>query len=44
MAVPTCYKCSSKTFTHVDKEFGGLMTRIIFCEQCGTVIGTVIAI
>lgn len=22
MAVPTCYKCSSKTFTHVE-EFGG---------------------
>jgi predicted nucleic-acid-binding Zn-ribbon protein len=44
MAVPTCIKCGAKEFTHQDKEFGGLMTRIVFCSNCGAVIGVVIAI
>jgi DNA-directed RNA polymerase subunit M/transcription elongation factor TFIIS len=43
-AVPTCAKCGATEFTHQDQEFGGEMTRIIFCTSCGAVIGIVIAI
>jgi DNA-directed RNA polymerase subunit M/transcription elongation factor TFIIS len=44
VAVPTCAKCGATKFTHQDQEFGGEMTRIIFCTSCGAVIGVVIAI
>jgi hypothetical protein len=42
--VPTCTKCGDTEFTHQDKEFGGTMTRIIFCSNCGASIGVTIAI
>jgi DNA-directed RNA polymerase subunit M/transcription elongation factor TFIIS len=44
MSVPTCTKCEATEFIHQDQEFGGEMTRIIFCSTCGTVIGVVVAI
>jgi hypothetical protein len=44
IAVPTCTKSRATEFTHQDKEFGGLMTRIIFCSSCSAVIRVVIAI
>ncbi len=43
-SVPTCTKCEATEFIHQDQEFGGEMTRIIFCSNCGVVIGVVVAI
>jgi DNA-directed RNA polymerase subunit M/transcription elongation factor TFIIS len=43
-SVPTCTSCGDTEFTHQDREFGGTMTRIVFCTSCGASIGVVIAI
>ena len=43
-SVPTCTKCGDTEFSHQDREFGGTMTRIVFCSSCGASIGVVIAI
>jgi len=43
-SVPTCTNCGDTKFTHQDREFGGTMTRIVFCSSCGASIGVVIAI
>lgn len=42
--VPTCTQCGDTEFIHQDQEFGGEMTRIIFCSSCGASIGVVVAI
>ena len=42
--VPTCAQCRATGFAYQDQEFGGEMTRIIFCSSCGAVIGVVVAI
>jgi hypothetical protein len=42
MTVPTCSKCDGKKFTYADQEFGEQVIRLIFCEVCGTVVGTTI--
>jgi hypothetical protein len=43
-SVPTCTNCGDTEFTHQDQEFGGTMTRIVFCSSCGASIGVTIAI
>ena len=42
--VPTCSKCNGTHFIHVDQEFAGQTVRLIFCDLCGTIVGTVIAL
>jgi hypothetical protein len=44
MTVPTCSKCNGTKFIHVDQDFGGQAVRIIFCELCGTIVGTLVAL
>jgi len=42
--VPTCSKCDGIRFIHTDQDFGAQTVRITFCDLCGTIVGTVIAL